>query len=348
MRAKTITQVAKSQSASDPERLRSSGSRRRTLADLGELILLERVAKRACFIPIPRAVTRLAKLNAPSSVERGAKSNGSDNAAYRAANWLNESAVPGPAQESDSARRNTSRHSIMLVVDQRLAMRFGSRRKTKSVLAAEIAAFIAWRAVAQNASIGALVFNDKKIDFLWPACSRLSVMLILHSVLNRNHVLSEDTKAALDSEMLNRALLRVERFATHESTVFLISDTSGFDEKTAQLLTKISQHSRLHLVLVYDPRQQKFSKTRWFFGNRLVWNPRDRVGLSAQSGIQVREAASAAIPTIRFSTWDNAIVQLSRASKESILPPQVRPAGEGGNGSAQPYQLLVNSDECHM
>lgn len=329
--------------------MRWSGSRRRTRADLGELILLERVAKRACFIPIPRAVTRLAKLSGSSSVERGAKFNDSDSGAYRTGNWLNKSAAPGLARESDPpAGRNMSQHPIMVVVDQRLTMGFGSRRKTKSVLAAEIAAFIAWRALAQNAPVGALVFNDKKIDFLWPACSRLSVMLILHSVLNRNHGLPEDTKAALDSEMLNRALLRVERFATNESTVFLISDTSGFNEKTGQLLAKISQHSHLHLVLVYDPRQQKLSKTRWCFGNRFIWNPRDRMGLSAQSGNSMCEAVSAAIPTIRFSTWDNAIVQLSRASKESILPPQVRPGGEGGNGSAEPYQLLMNSDECRM
>jgi cell division protease FtsH len=64
---------------------------------------------------------------------------------------VNESGVRHHAAET---------RSVMLVVDQRLAMHFGSRSKTKSVVAAEIAAFIAWRALAQDLRIGALVFND--------------------------------------------------------------------------------------------------------------------------------------------------------------------------------------------
>lgn len=323
-----------SQSASDLRCLRSSDSRRRTRADLRELIVLERAAKQACFVPIPRAVSRPAKLNAGLVVDRGIKFNRVDPVMQEAANGQNQGAAVEPARASDTAARNTFGRSVMLVVDQRLAMRFGSRSKTKSVIAAEIAAFIAWRGLAQDACIGALVFNDKKVDLLWPTCSRLSVMLILHAVLNQNHSLSHHGKNSFNPDMLNRALHRVEQFATNDLTVFLITDASGYDEETHQLLARISQHTRLRLVLVYDPRQKKFSNTRWLFSKKFtprlrVQSGRDEsraVTPRSRSKILAQELSPGPVPVLRFSTWENLLAKLRRASRKSILPPQSRPA----------------------
>jgi len=223
----------------------------------------------------------------------------------------------------------------MLVVDQRLAMHFGSRSKTKSVVAAEIAAFIAWRALAQDARIGALVFNDRKIDWLWPNCSRLSVMLILHAVLNQNHALTHNGKGDFNSEMLNRALRRIDRDAKGDFAIFLITDASGYNDETRALLASISQRCHLRLLLIVDPRQKKFSKTRWLLSKRFLSRSRGRGGrdeawlsLNPGSRSQIFSEGSwpGKIPIIRFSTWESAVEQLRRTSRKSILPPQDRPA----------------------
>jgi len=223
----------------------------------------------------------------------------------------------------------------MLVVDQRLAMHFGSRAKTKSVVAAEIAAFIAWRALAQDARIGALVFNDRKIDYLFPNCTRLSVMLILHAVLNQNHALAHNGKGSFNSDMLNRTLRRIERTAKDESSIFLITDASGYSEESRRLLATISQRTHLSLLLIFDPRQKKFSKTRWLFSKRFIHDSNRRAGrdetwLSLENGcrsqILTDPCGPGKIPVIRFSTWESAVERLRRAARKSILPPQDRPA----------------------
>src|SRR5882757_7250444 len=53
--------------------------------------------------------------------------------------------------------------SVLLIVDQRLTMFFGSVKNMKSVTAAEAAALATWRVIAQKDRIGALVFNDSQI-----------------------------------------------------------------------------------------------------------------------------------------------------------------------------------------
>ena len=52
--------------------------------------------------------------------------------------------------------------TVLLLVDQRLTMFFGSVRDMKSVTAAETAALAAWHVLAQKDRVGTLVFNDPK------------------------------------------------------------------------------------------------------------------------------------------------------------------------------------------
>ena len=51
---------------------------------------------------------------------------------------------------------------VIVMVDQRLPMFFGSERKMKSVVAAELAALTAWRTIAVGDRVGAILFNDKR------------------------------------------------------------------------------------------------------------------------------------------------------------------------------------------
>src|SRR5262249_19246619 len=49
---------------------------------------------------------------------------------------------------------------VLMVVDQRLGMFFGSQRAMKSVTAVEAAALVAWRTIAVKDRIGLVLFND--------------------------------------------------------------------------------------------------------------------------------------------------------------------------------------------
>ncbi len=143
--------------------------------------------------------------------------------------------------------------TVLLVVDQRLSMFFGSQRCMKSVTAAETAALAAWRVIFVKDRIGAVVFNDSTIAEMRPQRSRGRVMQILGAVIEQNHALAIDVGLNAHASMLNEALGRAERLATHDALVCLITDGQGADEETQRLATRIAQHNDVLVVLVFDP-----------------------------------------------------------------------------------------------
>jgi len=143
--------------------------------------------------------------------------------------------------------------SVLLLVDQRITMFFGSVRSMKSVTAAECAAIGAWRVLSQKDRVGALVFNDSRIDEIRPQRSRSTVMRILHAVLEQNQALSLEARVTTNPGMLNEALRRCERLAKHDCLVCIISDLHGHDEETRRLLTRIAQHNDVLIGFVHDP-----------------------------------------------------------------------------------------------
>ena len=80
---------------------------------------------------------------------------------------------------------------VLLVVDQRMPMFFGSRRAMKSVVAAEIAALGAWRALSSGDRVGGIVFNDHEITDLVPHRSQARLLRLLHEVVRFNRMLAD-------------------------------------------------------------------------------------------------------------------------------------------------------------
>jgi uncharacterized protein (DUF58 family) len=142
---------------------------------------------------------------------------------------------------------------VLLVIDQRLSMFFGSQRFMKSVTAAEAAALAAWRVVFAKDRVGAVVFNDSTIAEIRPKRSRSTVMQILGAVIHQNHALALDAGITSNAGMLNEALRRVSRLATHDALVCLITDGHGADEESQRLTTRIAQHNDVLAILIYDP-----------------------------------------------------------------------------------------------
>lgn len=143
--------------------------------------------------------------------------------------------------------------TILLLVDQRISMFFGSVRNMKSVTAAEAAAVAAWRVVAQKDRVGALVFNDAGIAEVRPQRSRATVMRILGEVVRQNHALSHDAGTRPNPGMFDEALRRAERLVKHDGLVCVISDCSGHGGETRRLMTRIARHNDVLVIFVHDP-----------------------------------------------------------------------------------------------
>jgi uncharacterized protein (DUF58 family) len=143
--------------------------------------------------------------------------------------------------------------AILLVVDQRINMFFGTRDKLKSVTAAELAALGAWRAVAVGDRIGAVVFNDAALFDIQPQRSQKTVMSILGYVVQMNHALRVDTQVEPNASMLNHALEKALQLVSHDGLVVMISDFFGVDEQTERLTARMAEHNDVLALLVHDP-----------------------------------------------------------------------------------------------
>jgi len=146
---------------------------------------------------------------------------------------------------------------VLLIVDQRLSMFFGSQVAMKSVTAAEVAAMGAWRTLSVGDRVGALVFNDSEIREIPPHRSRQRVMQILETLLEMNHALRVDGDVQPDPAMLNRVLGKVLQLAKHDYLVGIISDFSGVDEETRRTVTCLAAHNDVIALFIYDPLEAR-------------------------------------------------------------------------------------------
>jgi uncharacterized protein (DUF58 family) len=142
---------------------------------------------------------------------------------------------------------------VLLLVDQRIGMFFGSVRMMKSVAAAELAALAAWRTVAVKDRVGAVVFNDSEAVEIRPQRTQSTVMKILRAIETQNRALRANSSARPNPGMLNETLRRACRLATHDYLIMVISDGAGSDPDTKQVFTTIARHNDVFIALVVDP-----------------------------------------------------------------------------------------------
>lgn len=143
---------------------------------------------------------------------------------------------------------------VLLLVDQRRPMFFGSRRAMKSVAAAEVAALSAWRALAAGDRVGGILFNDDEIIDLSPHRSQTRVLRLLHEVVRLNQALVGSLDSSAPSQVtLNQVLQAALRRAKHDHLVVLISDLDGADDETQRLATLLATHNDMLVIGIYDP-----------------------------------------------------------------------------------------------
>ena len=146
---------------------------------------------------------------------------------------------------------------VLLVVDQRLSMFFGTRLSLKSVTAAEAAALAAWRVVLGGDRLGAVIFDDAGLVAHRPQRSRGQLLRILETIVTKNQALRAASDAAPAPGMLNQALERAARIAGHDHTVLVASDFDGADGETRRIVGRLARHNDVVALLVHDPASRE-------------------------------------------------------------------------------------------
>ncbi|TWT43526.1 hypothetical protein KOR42_44670 [Thalassoglobus neptunius] len=141
---------------------------------------------------------------------------------------------------------------VLMLVDQRSNMFFGSARATKATTAAELAALCAWRTLDVGDRVGAILFNDHDFVEIPPRRSRKSVLRICHEMVSMNQQLDASQQSS-HANGLNLALRRAVNVATHDFLIVIMTDYDGDDDTTRQLVMKLARHNDVLAALIYDP-----------------------------------------------------------------------------------------------
>ncbi|MCM5664114.1 DUF58 domain-containing protein [Galbibacter mesophilus] len=155
---------------------------------------------------------------------------------------------------------------VLIVVDQSYSMFFGSVNKTKSTVAAELAAIAAFRVFKEGDRVGGLVFSDDSYDVIAPKRSRKNIIHILEKIVDRNHQL-KDAKPTNFDDTLKKIIQRVFNIVTHDYLVVIISDFVRYDASVIRAIAGISRHNDVVLAKVFDPMEREIPNTKFVAGN---------------------------------------------------------------------------------
>lgn len=212
--------------------------------------------------------------------------------------------------------REERERPVLILVDQRLSMFFGSRTCFKSVLAAHVAALLAWAALQQGDRVGGLVFNGLEHREIRPKRNVKNVLRFLNDINSLNHLLRKDFPAA-DSG-LDESLEEMRRITRPGSNLFVISDFKGLAAKGEKQLYHLSRHCDISAVLIFDPLEQELPANGYYSitdGNeRFVMNTGDtNLRQTYYDGFEQKTDRLAhlfgpmGIPLIQLSTLDSPV-----------------------------------------
>jgi len=233
-------------------------------ADLNELRRLKYLAKGFSFTPNQPANSALSGKNVSKLRGRGLNFEelrhyrpGDD---IRSMDWKVTQRTGKPHIKVFTEERE---RNVFLAIDQRMTMFFGSSNKMKSVIAAELAALIAWQISDSGDRIGAVIYNDQQTKVIPAKRGKQHVVNLLAEVLKKNHELSLENSAQLQndySDSYNKMLATLNKVSSHNGLIILIGDGHGFNDKSTDFIKQLRQHNEVIACHIFDPLELKLPK----------------------------------------------------------------------------------------
>lgn len=170
--------------------------------------------------------------------------------------------------------REERERPIFIVVDQSRSMFFGSVCQFKSVLAAHLAAALAWYGFHARDRVGGIIFNDDQLIEQKPVSGKHGTLRYLHHLSSMNQLLAkplsepvgliEQSVAADGQNSLLQSLQHLHATAKPGSLIYLISDFHNLhSEENATLqqiqtqLALLRRHNDIHGLITYDPLEKQ-------------------------------------------------------------------------------------------
>jgi uncharacterized protein (DUF58 family) len=136
--------------------------------------------------------------------------------------------------------------TVMLLVDASASGSFGSSDKTKSEIAVEISALLAFSAIKNNDRVGALLFTDRVEKFIPPRRGSTHVLRVIRELLVHRPTHS--------GTCIEKALNHLNLVLHKRAVVFLISDL--LDRGFESALKVANRRHDIVVIQVVDPRER--------------------------------------------------------------------------------------------
>lgn len=214
---------------------------------------------------------------------------------------------------------------VFLVLDRRPSMAFGTRGRLKAAMAAQVAAVLAFTALAERETVAGAVFDGRDTAFFPVTTTLDGVLPMLHSAGAALHA-EPGRRGAEPCHAMQRLLGRLGAAVPTQASLFLISDFHGLDPSHLPGLIRIAEHREVAAIHVVDPAEQALPDTGLLrvvspdTGQRYVIDTRDAgvraryADAMARRHDAMRELfAAVGIPLLRVLTHQDPLTSLEGA-----------------------------------
>lgn len=219
------------------------------VAELSELIDLQRYAQSNAYRPEGRALRSGAHLSAV----RGRGMDFSEVRNYQAGDevrhmeWRVTARTGKPHVKIYQEERE---RPVVILADFNPSMLFGTRIAFKSVIAARLAALLAWTVAKQGDRIGGVFFSALNHSEFTPRGRESGVLPLLASL--SQYTAQSDEQQAAKPVRLSDVLIRLRRVVRPGSIIVLISDFYSMDVESEQHLNRLRAHNDILAYSIAD------------------------------------------------------------------------------------------------
>lgn len=141
---------------------------------------------------------------------------------------------------------------VVLAIDLRPSMFFGTQQALKSVLGLRLAALLAWRAILSGDRVGAFLHMSLNHREVRPRAGQKSLMAVFHHMVEAH---AKAPRQALGDNFASM-LKRLVNAAPRSHQVLIISDFYGFSSQALQHFSVLCQHNQVLALRIIDPLER--------------------------------------------------------------------------------------------
>lgn len=153
-----------------------------------------------------------------------------------------------------------------IFVDQSETMGFGSQKKTKAVVAGELASIIAHKIKKGGDRVGGMVYSGATYDVVTPKRDSRNIIYFLQKIIGANQSIYKEKTFDFETS-LTEIIAKINNIVTHDFVVYIISDFHRYNAAVLQYLSQMSLHNDIILMKVYDPLEEFLPREKLVMSN---------------------------------------------------------------------------------